>query len=205
MGTPGTLVSRNIDPRGCVQCMGKIVDRHLTAADGAVKREPAAVGVRLCAAVLLWALAGTATAYVQDIEFERQLHASDARGLARLPAARFNDGVAGFFRVHGLYVVPYTEMAWCQDRARGVLPPGCYVEFFFQLKGYRPREAGGSPCGLIGRWHRAPGSNAYVPTAGAVYSAAMAAGDWQKVMTALTEPSNPSQLNDSRRREECTS
>lgn len=182
------------------------IDRRVTTSDDTVKGMRGIAGARLCAASLLWALAGTAAGYVQDFEFERQLHASDARGLARLPAARFNDGVAGFFRAHGLYVVPYTEMAWCQDRARGVLRPGCYVEFFFQLKGYRPREAGGSPCGLIGRWHRAPGSDAYVPTPGAIYSAAMAAGDWRKVMAALTEPPNPSsQLNDSRRHEECTS
>ena len=184
--------------------MRTIIERAFTAHKLATARY---VGGwrRLWAAGLLCALAGTASGYVQDLEFERQLHASDARGLARLPAARFNNGVAGFFRAHGLYVVPYTEMAWCQDRAHGVLGPGCYVEFFFQLKGLPPREAGGSPCGLIGRWHRAPGSNTYVPTPGAIYAAAIAAGDWHKVIAALTESPKSSQSNDSRRRDECTS
>ena len=137
-----TFVSRSIGPLGGVpgQGMRTIIERAFTAHKPATARS---VGGwrRLWAAGLLCALAGTASGYVQDLEFERQLHASDARGLARLPAARFNNGVAGFFRAHGLYVVPYTEMAWCQDRAHGVLGPGCYVEFFFQLKGLPPREA----------------------------------------------------------------
>ncbi len=147
--------------------------------------------------------AQTASGYVQDIELERQLNASEASGLAQLPARRFSDGVAGFFRTHDLYVVPGSGMAWCQDRVRGVLAPGCYVEFFFQMKGYRPRSAGGLPCGLIARWYRAPGAKTYAPTAGAIYASAMASGDWQIVVTALTTSPDPLQFHDVRRREDC--
>lgn len=147
--------------------------------------------------------AQTASGYVQDIELERQLDASDASGLARLPALRFKDGVAGFFRAHDLYVVPDSGMAWCQDRVRGVLAPGCYVEFFFQMKGYRPRSNGGTPCGLIARWYRAPGAKTYAPTPGAIYASAMASGDWQTVVTALTTSPDPLKLRDVERREDC--
>jgi hypothetical protein len=147
--------------------------------------------------------ARSAHGYTEDVELERQLNASDAAGLARLPALRFKDGVAGFFRAHGLYVVPDTVRAWCQDRVRGVLAPGCYVEFFFQMKGYRPHAASGAPCGLIGRWHRASGAAAYVPTAGAVYANAMASGDWQTVLDALATSPDPASLRDVQRREDC--
>jgi hypothetical protein len=154
-----------------------------------------------CAALALFAQ--TARAYVEDVELERQLNASEARALARLPALRFKDGVAGFFRAHDLYVVPDTGRAWCQDRVRGVLAPGCYVELFFQMNGYKPYGASGMPCGLIARWHRAPGSSTYAPTAGAIYANAMAAGNWEVVVTALTTSQDPAHFRDVQRREDC--
>ena len=153
------------------------------------------------AALLLFAQA--ALAYIEDVALERQLNASEARGLARLPALHFKDGVAGFFRAHDLYVVPDTGRAWCQDRVRGVLMPGCYVEFFFQMRGYKPKAADGVPCGLIARWHRAPGAQVYAPTAGAIYASAMASGDWQAVLTALTTSPDPAGFHEVRRREDC--
>ena len=160
-------------------------------------------GIALIAFGALSLLAQSASGYLENLELERQLNASEARGLARLPALRFKDGVAGFFRAHDLYVVPDTGRAWCQDRVRGVLAPGCYVEFFFQMKGYKPHAADGMPCGLIGRWHRAPGSNVYAPTAGAIYAGAMAAGDWQRVLTALSTSPDPVHFRDVQRREDC--
>ena len=159
--------------------------------------------IALIASGALSLLAQTASGYVENLELEHQLNASETGGLAQLPALRFRDGVAGFFRAHDLYVVPDTGRAWCQDRVRGVLAPGCYVEFFFQMKGYKPHAADGMPCGLIGRWHRAPGSKVYAPTAGAIYASAMAAGDWQSVLTALSTSPDPVHFRDIQRREDC--
>ena len=77
-----TFVSRSIGPRGGVPGHGMrtIIERAFIAHKLATARY---VGGwrRLWAAGLLCALAGTASGYVQDLEFERQLHASDARGL----------------------------------------------------------------------------------------------------------------------------
>jgi hypothetical protein len=84
-----------------------------------------------------------------------------------------------------------------------VLAPGCYVEFYFQMKGYRSHATSGAPCGLVGRWHRAVGAKTYVPTAGAVYSGAMASGDWQTVLDALATSPDPVSLRDVKRREDC--
>ena len=161
--------------------------------------------ITLFASGMLSLVAQVASGYVQDIELERQLNGSEASGLSRLPALRFSDGVAGFFRAHGLYVVPETGRAWCQDHGRGVLAPGCYVEFFFQMKGYGPRSTGGMPCGLIARWYRAPGAKTYAPTPGAIYASAMASGDWQTVVTALTTSPDPTRFIEVRRRDECSS
>ena len=164
-------------------------------------RVPRVINRLACVALALSAQA--AHAYVEDVELERRLNASEASALARLPALRFKDGVAGFFRAHDLYVVPHTGRAWCQDRVRGVLAPGCYVELFFQMNGYKPYGASGTPCGLIARWHRAPGSPTYAPTAGAIYASAMAAGDWEVVVTALTTSQEPAHFRDVQRREDC--
>jgi hypothetical protein len=166
-------------------------------------RGPRRRWITLFASGVLSLFAQTASGYVEDVELERQLNASEANGLARLPAFRFSDGVAGFFRAHDLYVVPETGRAWCQDRVRGVLAPGCYVELFFQMNGYKPYGTSGTPCGLIARWHRAPGSSTYIPTAGAIYASAMAAGDWEVVVTALTTSQEPAHFRDVRRREDC--
>jgi hypothetical protein len=175
----------------------------LSRTDAVRTRGPRHRWITLFASGVLSLFAQAASGYVEDVELERQLNASEANGLARLPALRFGDGVAGFFRTHDLYVVPETGRAWCQDRMRGVLAPGCYVEFFFQMKGYRPHAAGGLPCGLIGRWHRAPGSNVYAPTPGATHASAMAAGDWQAVLTALATSPDPVRFRDVQRREDC--
>jgi hypothetical protein len=146
---------------------------------------------KLLLVVVLAAHAPMAAAYVQDVQLERQLYASDPRALARLPAKGFKDGLAGFFRTHGLVVVPHSERAWCQNQARGSLPPGCYVEFFFQARGRKGMTADGSPCGLLGRWYRTPDTHNYVPTPGAYYSIAMAEGDWENVVVALHREPKP--------------
>ena len=41
------------------------------------------------------------------------------------------------------------------------------------------------------------------PTAGAIYASAMAAGDWEVVVTALTTSQEPAHFRDVRRREDC--
>jgi hypothetical protein len=130
---------------------------------------------KLLLVVVLAAHAPMAAAYVQDVQLERQLYASDPRALARLPAKGFKDGLAGFFRTHGLVVVPHSERAWCQNQARG-------------RKGM---TADGSPCGLLGRWYRTPDTHNYVPTPGAYYSIAMAEGDWENVVVALHREPKP--------------
>ena len=130
-------------------------------------------------------------AYVQDRALESALRKSAPTALALLPARGFRDGAAGFFRTHELYVVPESERAWCQDRDRAVLKPGCYIEFFFQGKGRRARSSNGDFCGLLGRWYKAPGAKRYVPTAGAFYSQAIANDDSEAIESAVYDESRP--------------
>ena len=132
-----------------------------------------------------------AFAYVQNLRLEADLRRSDPAALALFPAKGFRDGAAGFFRTHELIVVPNSERAWCQDRDRSILKPGCYVEFFFQGKGLRRKSSNGDFCGLLGRWYKAPGSTQYVPTAGAFYSKAIANDDAEGVDSAIYEEASP--------------
>ena len=201
-----TFVSRSIGPRGGVPGHGMrtIIERAFTAHKPATARY---VGGwrRLWAAGLLCALAGTASGYVQASSSSGNFTPVTRAGLRA-------------FRQRG------STTAWRGSSARTdstssltprwpgarIAPTACWVRDVTSSsssssKGFRHARQGGSPCGLIGRWHRAPGSNTYVPTPGAIYAAAIAAGDWHKVIAALTESPNPSQSNDSRRRDECTS
>jgi hypothetical protein len=146
-----------------------------------------------------------AFAFSQDMDLESALRRSDPRALALFPAIGYKDGVAGFFRNHSLYVVPHSERAWCHEQTRGILKPGCYVEFFFQLKGHKANSANGSPCGLSGRWHQAAAGKTYGPTPGAFYSIAMASGDWEAVILALEDRHPGVRLSDYRRSDECGS
>jgi hypothetical protein len=143
------------------------------------------IGVPEVLLLFLLAIASAAGAYTQDMQLERDLSHSDPRALALFPAKGYDDGAAGFFRTHGLYVVPNSERAWCTDKHHGVLNPGCYVEFSIQGKGLRAADAHGVHCGNAGRWYRAPHSNHYFPTPGAFISNAMAKGEWNDVETAL--------------------
>jgi hypothetical protein len=154
-------------------------------------------------AFILMSVATSVAAFSQDRLLEAALARSDAQALARLPAQGFKDGVAGFFRTHRLVVVPGSEMAWCQTNKRGVLVPGCYVEFVFQASGRARRIPNGDFCGLIGRWFQLPGTKRYVPTPGATYSLAMARGDWEAVISALDEPGLPAQMSDAHRIAAC--
>jgi hypothetical protein len=131
------------------------------------------------------AAAPAAAAYTQNIELERKLSRSDATSLALFPAKGYRDGVVGFFRTHGLYVVPDSQRAWCTDKSHGVLKPGCYVELFIQGEGLRPRDQRKQPCGYLARWYRPLDSNSYVPTPGPFISNAIADGEWNKVERAI--------------------
>jgi hypothetical protein len=144
-----------------------------------------------------------ADAFFQDKQLESALGSNDASALALFPAQGFQDGAAGFFRNHGLRIVAGSQRAWCQEQERGVLKPGCYVEFYFQVNGRRTNSADGSPCGLLGRWRQAPGSKTYAPTPGAFYSRAIASGNWEAVVLAFEERRSEVRLSDSRRVDEC--
>jgi hypothetical protein len=139
------------------------------------------------AGFLLWicAVSPSAAAYTQDVQLERALNGSDSRTLALFPAKGYKDGAAGFFRIHGLYVVPGSQRAWCTDERHGVLKPGCYVELFVQAQGLKPADANGDPCGKLGRWYRSHDSTRYIPTPGPFMSNAIANGDWEAVEAAL--------------------
>jgi hypothetical protein len=113
----------------------------------------------------LWA--GGAHAQIRpDAKLEAQLRSSDARALMMFPALGFTDGVAGFFRRHGLYVIPESEQAWCQDESKGRLKAGCYAVVAIQVKGGKAKTADGVWCGSLARWYKAPGSHSYVPVPG---------------------------------------
>jgi hypothetical protein len=114
----------------------------------------------LCIAQLSHAAAGV---FVSDERLEAKLRKSDPATLAIFPAAGFRDGVAGFVKRYGLYVVPHSEQAWCQDGQRGRLQPGCYVVVFLQLKGSKPKMQDVGFCGSPARWYKAPGSRSYIP------------------------------------------
>ena len=137
--------------------------------------------------LLISAIAPHAAAYTQNTQLERELGDSDPKALALLPAKGFKDGAAGFFRANSLYVVPNSQRAWCSDQTHGILIPGCYVELFIQGRGLRATNARGDPCGSLGRWYRAPGSQHYAPTLGPFISAAIANGDWDGVESAIYE------------------
>jgi hypothetical protein len=126
-----------------------------------------------------------ASAYFQNKELEGALRRNDPKALALLPAKGFRNGAAGFFKAHELYVVPESERAWCHDQLRGPLPPGCYVEFFFQGKGRKGQTSQGEFCGLVGRWYRAPGTGAYLPTPGAFYARAIASDAGEDIDMAI--------------------
>lgn len=132
---------------------------------------------RVLAAAAIVTAASGAAAYTQDRELESALGRSDPAALALLPAKGFRNGVAGFFAAYQLYVVPGSQRAWCWDSAHGVLGPGCYVEFYFQGKGLKPRKSDGTECGLLGRWYKPPGATRYESTPGAHFSQAMADDD----------------------------
>ena len=115
----------------------------------------------------------------------------------------YGDGAAGFFRDNNLQIVPGTERAWCQERDRGVLKPGCYVEWFYHQRGYNQRTWDGEPCGYLARWYRPPGTKAYAPTAGSPFAAVIARADMSALM--LEETSwMPAHLKDVRRLDWCT-
>jgi len=143
-----------------------------------------------------------AYAYSQDKELELALRRGDPSALAQFPAKGHKDGLAGFFRHNHLYVIPDTERAWCQEQVQGVLAPGCYVEFRFQMKG-RKASAADLPCGLLVRWYRVSKVTTYRPTPGALYANAIANGDWEAVMLALSldEAPPPVDFSDARWRE----
>jgi hypothetical protein len=128
----------------------------------------------LVAGASLLCVASAARAYTQDTSLEAALRRGDRAALALLPAKGYRDGAAGFFTAHDLHVVAGSERAWCTQHRHGALGPGCYIEFVFQGKGLRRATWNGEPCGCIGRWHKAPGAKAYVPTEGAYFSRAIA-------------------------------
>src|SRR5689334_20347560 len=123
-----------------------------------------------CAFVLLVVLSPRVAAFTQDAELEVQLGRSDPEALARLPSKGYKDGAAGFFAEYGFYVVPGSQRAWCQERGRGILKAGCYVELFFQRSGQNARDPYGDPCGYLGRWYRPRGERGYVPTPGSPFA-----------------------------------
>jgi hypothetical protein len=164
---------------------------------------------RACRAARIWtgvallAVALDANAFSQDKALESALGRSEPRALALLPASGYKDGVAGFFRAYSLYVVANSARAWCQDTTRGVLPPGCYVEFHFQQTDRRGTTASGVPCGLPGRWHRAVSARTYRPTPGAYYSIAIANGNWEELLAAFEQRQPPAHLSELRSIVEC--
>jgi hypothetical protein len=155
--------------------------RHSVSKVGAATRVALHKIVLLC----VLACACRAEAYKQDTQLERQLVRGDPNALALFPAKGYDDGAAGFFRTHGLYVVPNSERAWCTDNRHGVLNPGCYVEFSIQGVGLKATDEHGVPCGNSGRWYRAPNSNHYVPTPGPFISNAIAKDEWQEIEIAI--------------------
>ena len=118
-----------------------------------------------------------AAAFTQNTELEAALNRSDPTALMLFPAKGHRDGAAGFFRERGLQIVPNSERAWCQEQRRGALERGCYVEWFYHYRGYNQRTWDGEPCGYLARWYKAPGTDAYVPTAGSPFADAIARGD----------------------------
>ena len=132
-------------------------------------------------------MASSAYAYSQNSQLERNLSINDPNALALFPAKGFKDGAAGFFATHALYVVPGSPRAWCTGASHGILKPGCYVELYIQGEGIKPRDSRGDPCGQIVRWHRAPGSQRYLPTPGSRIAKAIARGEWEKVESAIYE------------------
>jgi hypothetical protein len=129
------------------------------------------------AAVACLAASTCVAAYTQNVELEAGLSTSDPKVLMLFPAKGYRDGAAGFFRDNDLEVVPGSERAWCQERDRGVLKPGCYVEWFYHRRGFNQRTWDGEPCGYLARWYRAPGTNAYAPTSGSPFADLIARGD----------------------------
>jgi hypothetical protein len=144
-----------------------------------------------------------AAAFEQDRELEEKLKRSDPVALALFPAKGYKDGAAGFFRDQNLSVVPGSERAWCQVQNRGVLKPGCYVEFFFHRKRLNARSMNGEPCGHLGRWYRATGSRTYVPTAGGTFAHAIAVGNVDVLDFDFDAASPPVSLGDAQRRDQC--
>ena len=155
--------------------------------------------------VLLMLAAPLAGAYTQDRDLESALARSDAGALAQLPAKGYKDGVAGFFHAYQLYVVPHSARAWCQEQDRGTLGPGCYVEFYFQMRGRTTEVNGRRPCALLGRWRKPPRGAAYAPTPGAFYSTAIASGDWEAVVLAFDQPPRTIKFGPVRSTDECVS
>jgi hypothetical protein len=158
-----------------------IIKRFLYQAAASRPHLPAREIVLFCA----FAASASAHAYTQDAQLERELGRSEPDALAMFPAKGYIDGIAGFFRIHRLYVVPGTQRAWCTDKPHGVLKPGCYVEFSIQGAGQRARDAHGVACGHPGRWYREPGSARYIPTPGPFISKAIANGEWKQVEVAI--------------------
>jgi len=172
---------------------------------------PSQVHLRLRVPSVLFLMAlslfGTTTAvpYTQNSELESKLGQSEMQVLALLPAAGYKNGAAGFFKEHGFAVVSGTQRAWCQSHARGILPPGCYVELFFHRQGESSTDMRGEPCGYVGRWFQAEPGTAYIPTAGSPFAAAIAKSDPKVFDRDLNDPSAPRSLRQARRLEECSS
>ena len=168
---------------------------------------PASSFARATSAVVAPACLAFATcvaAYTQNVELEAGLSKNDPKELMLFPAKGYRDGAAGFFRDNNLQIVPGSERAWCQQQDRGVLKPGCYVEWFYHQRGYNQRTFwDGEPCGYLARWYRAPGTKAYVPTSGSPFATLIARGDMSALV--LEETSwMPGTLRDVRRFDWCT-
>jgi len=148
--------------------------------------------------------AGPVAAFTQNTELEAKLGKSDVGALALLPSKGYKNGAAGFFMDHDFYVVPGSERAWCQDRSRGVLKAGCYVELFFQRRGQRARDPHGDACGFSARWFKASGEAGYVPTPGSPFAGAIAAADSGLFDRDMNDPPAPAHFKDARRLESCT-
>ena len=104
-----------------------------------------------------------ASGAIFDTELEARFRKSDPVVLSMLPAVGFRNGAAGFFKRFGLYVVPTSAEAWCQDAQRGKLAPGCYLMAMLQIKGFKALTRDGFYCGSPARWYKAPGHTAYIP------------------------------------------
>ena len=155
------------------------------------------------AAAACLAIATCAAAFTQNAELEAGLSRSDPQALLQFPAKGYRDGAAGFFRDNNLQIVPGSERAWCQERDRGVLKPGCYVEWFYHQRGYNQRTWDGEPCGYLARWYRAPGTKAYAPTSGSYFADVIARADMSALVLEETS-SMPTRLRDVRRLDWCT-